>query len=80
MAIASLNEVIQSHIMRRNIINRQLSEYSSQKTLAVYEQTDLTTWRNSQKMKIRKEWQNVYSNNITYTENSVKYCNYNNFF
>ena len=78
MAIASLNEVIQSHIMRRNIINRQLSEYSSQKTLAVYEQTDLTTWRNSQKMKIRKEWQNVYSNNITYTENSVKYCNYNN--
>lgn len=65
MAIASLNEVIQSHIMRRNIINRQLTEYSSQKSLAVYEQTDLTTWQNNQKMKIRRKWQDVYSNNTT---------------
>jgi len=62
MAIASLNEVIQSHIMRRNIINRQLTEYSSQKSLAVYEQTDLTTWKNNQDAKLRREWQSVYSN------------------
>ena len=75
MAIASLNEVIQSHIMRRNIINRQLTEYSSQKSLAVYEQTDLTTWQNNQKMKIRRKWQSVYSDtsNIQAVTNSNGY-------
>ena len=44
MAIASLNELIQSYIMRRNSINLDLTNYSSQKTLATAETAGLASW------------------------------------
>lgn len=61
MAIASLNEIIQSYIMRRNSINLDLTNYSSQKTLASSETVGLATWKNARRQAITSEYKNIFS-------------------
>lgn len=61
MAVASLNEIIQSYIMRRNAINLDLTNYSSQKTLSSGETTDLASWKNSRNSAIRAEYKNIFN-------------------
>jgi len=68
MATASLNELIQSYIMRRNQINLDLTNYSSQKTLATGETSELAGWKNSRYNSLRTQYKQVYSE--TYKDNS----------
>lgn len=63
MAIASLNELIQSYIMRRNSINLDLTNYSSQKTLATGETSNLAGWRTARYQALRAEYKNIFSTN-----------------
>ena len=67
MAIASLNELIQSYIMRRNSINLDLTNYSSQKTLATAETSGLASWKASRNQALRAEYKNIFS--TTYKDN-----------
>ena len=67
MAIASLNELIQSYIMRRNSINLDLTNYSSQKTLATAETAGLASWKASRNQALRAEYKNIFS--TTYKDN-----------
>ena len=67
MAIASLNELIQSYIKRRNTINLDLSNYSNQKTLSTARTSDLAAWKNSRYAAIRAEYKNIFS--TTYKDN-----------
>ena len=61
MAVASLNEIIQSYIMRRNSINLDLTNYSTQKTLATAQTADLAGWKNARYNAIRSEYKNIFS-------------------
>ena len=61
MAVASLNELIQSYIKRRNTINLDLSNYSNQKTLSTARTSDLAAWKNSRYTAIRAEYKNIFS-------------------
>ena len=67
MAIASLNELIQSYIMRRNSINLDLTNYSSKKTLATAETSGLASWKASRNQALRAEYKNIFS--TTYKDN-----------
>ena len=67
MAIASLNEIIQSYIMRRNAINLDLTNYSTQKTMSSSRQSDLAGWKNARYNAIRTEYKNIFS--TTYKDN-----------
>ena len=67
MAVASLNELIQSYIKRRNTINLDLSNYSNQKTLSTARTSDLAAWKNSRYTAIRAEYKNIFS--TTYKDN-----------
>lgn len=68
MATASLNELIQSYILRRNQINLDLTNYSSQKTLATGETSELAGWKNSRYNVLRSEYKKVFSE--SYKDNS----------
>ena len=61
MAVASLNELIQSYIKRRNTINLDLTNYSNQKTLSTARTSDLAAWKNSRYTAIRAEYKNIFS-------------------
>ena len=63
MAIASLNELIQSYIMRRNSINLDLTNYSSQKTLATGETSNLAGWKTARYQALRAEYKNIFTTN-----------------
>ena len=67
MAVASLNELIQSYIKRRNTINLDLTNYSNQKTLSTARTYDLAAWKNSRYTAIRTEYKNIFS--TTYKDN-----------
>ena len=71
MAVASLNEIIQSYIRRRNMINLDLTNYSNQKTLSTSQTADLAGWKNTRYQAIRSEYKNIFSmsykNNEKYT-------------
>ena len=67
MAVASLNELIQSYIKRRNTINLDLTNYSNQKTLSTARTSDLAAWKNSRYTAIRAEYKNIFS--TTYKDN-----------
>lgn len=62
MAIASLNEVIQSYIQRRNAMNLDLTNYSNQKTLSVARQSDLAGWKNVRNQALRTQYKDVQKN------------------
>ncbi len=75
MAVASLNEIIQSYIMRRNSINLDLTNYSTQKTLATAQTADLAGWKNARYNAIRSEYKNIFS--TSYKDNeSYTYVDY----
>ena len=75
MAVASLNEIIQSYIMRRNSINLDLTNYSTQKTLATAQTADLAGWKSSRYNAIRSEYKNIFS--TSYKDNeSYTYVDY----
>lgn len=61
MAVASLNELIQSYIKRRNTINLDLTNYSNQKTLSTARTSDLAAWKNSRRTAITTEYKKIFS-------------------
>ena len=74
MAISSLNELIQSYIMRRNKINLDLTNYSSQKTLATSETSELANWKNDRYNVLRTQYKKVFSE--SYKDSSYSYVDY----
>ncbi len=75
MAVASLSEIIQSYIMRRNSINLDLTRYSNQKTLSTAQTADLAAWKNSRYTALRAEYKNIFT--ATYKDNeSYTYVDY----
>jgi len=70
MAIASLNEIIQSYIQRRNAINLDLTAYSNQKTLSTARTADLASWKaaryNALKTEYKGIWSTSYKDNANY--------------
>lgn len=76
MAVANLNEMIQSYIRRRNSINLDLTNYSTQKTLATAETSDLASWKASRRVAITTEYKRIFSSeykdkdNYTYVDYS----------
>ena len=62
MAVASLSEIIQSYIMRRNSNNLDLTRYSNQKTLSTAQTADLAAWKNSRYTALRAEYKNIFTN------------------
>ena len=75
MAVASLNEIIQSYIMRRNSINLDLTRYSNQKTLSTAQTADLASWKNARYTALRAEYKNIFT--ATYKDNeSYTYVDY----
>ena len=75
MAVASLNEIIQSYIMRRNSINLDLTRYSNQKTLSTAQTADLASWINARYTALRAEYKNIFT--ATYKDNeSYTYVDY----
>ena len=75
MAVANLNEMIQSYIRRRNSINLDLTNYSTQKTLATAETSDLASWKTSRYVAIRTEYKHIFSNPYKDNDNYT-YVNY----
>ncbi len=67
MAVASLSEIIQSYIMRRNSINLDLTNYSNQKTLSTARTADLASWKNARYTALRAEYKNIFT--ATYKDN-----------
>jgi len=64
MAIASLNEVIQSYIQRRNAMNLELTNYSNQKTLSTARQSDFAGWKNARNQALRTEYKAIQNNAV----------------
>ncbi len=60
MAIANLHETIQASIMRRNELNKQITEFQSRKSLAIYEQADLQSLLSSKKHSVRDYFKTLY--------------------
>ncbi len=75
MAIANLHETIQSHIMRRNQLNLELTQLESQKSLAIYAQGDLQRLFSEEKGSVINYFKDLFENDedlqcqyIDYTE------------
>ena len=62
MAVANLHETIQSHIMRKAELQRLISELQSQKSLAIYSQTDEQSLLSSEKHSVRDYFKALYEN------------------
>ena len=75
MAVANLNEMIQSYIRRRNSINLDLTNYSTQKTLATAETSDLASWKASRRVAITTEYKRIFSSEYKDKDNYT-YVNY----
>src|SRR5574344_1386518 len=73
MAIASLSEIIQSYIMRRNSINVDLTNYSTQKTLATSETSELAGWKNSRYNNLRTEYKKIFEETYKGSSSFVDY-------
>lgn len=73
MAIASLSEIIQSYIMRRNNISVDLTNYSSQKTLATAETSELAGWKNSRNSNLRVEYKKIFEETYKGSSTFVDY-------
>lgn len=76
MAIASLNEVIQSYIQRRNAINVDLTNYSGQKTMGSMRQSDLAAWKNSRHNAIKLQYKGIFSANPSMYKEKYSYVDY----
>lgn len=68
MAIANLHESIQSHILRRNQLNLEISNLQTQKSLAVYSQGDLQSLFSSEKNAVRDYFKDLFETDETYCE------------
>lgn len=73
MAIANLQETINSYILRRNQLNLELTELQDQKRLAIYSQGDVNSLLNTQKAEIRAKYKELFeadndSPYLSYTE------------
>lgn len=75
MAIANLHETIQSHVMRRNQLNLELTQLETQKSLAIYSQGDLQRLFSNEEGSVRDYFKELFENNeelqcqyVDYTE------------
>src|SRR5574344_1397737 len=76
MAIASLREILQSYIKRRNSITLELTNYSSQKTLATAETSQLAEWKTSRYNALRTEYKKVFETDYKGKSTGTTYVDY----
>ena len=73
MAIANLHEFIQASIRRKADLQFEISSLQSQKTLAIYEQSDVQSLQSAEKNSIRDYFKNLYAEDPELQE---KYSDY----
>ena len=73
MAIANLHETLLTYTMRKNQLNLEITEFQSQKSLAVASQADVQSLLSSGKHSIRDYFKNLYEND---PELQAKYKDY----
>ena len=76
MAIANLQETIQSSILRRNQLNLEITQLQSQKTLGVYSQADVQSLLSSEKHSVRDYFKTFKQEDGTYLYDGKTYLNY----
>ena len=79
MAIANLQEVIQSSILRRNQLNLEITQLQSQKTLATYSQADYQSLLSTEKHAIRDYFKSLYENDPALREQYHSYTEIEDF-
>lgn len=60
MAIANLHETLLSYKLRRNAINLEINQLSSQKTLATYSQADRNAIKAKEEQDVRNNFKALY--------------------
>ena len=60
MAIANLHETLLSYKLRRNAINLEINQLSSQKTLATYSQADRNAIKAKEEQDVRNYFKALY--------------------
>ncbi len=60
MAIANLHETLLSYKLRRNAINLEINQLSSQKTLATYSQADRNAIKAKEEQDVRNRYKAIY--------------------
>ena len=73
MAIANLSEIIQSRILRRNQLQFEISELSTQKQLLALSQGDTNSALSSAKAALREQFKEIYD---TDSDLQCKYTDY----
>ena len=73
MAIANLHEIIQASIIRKNELNKELTELQNRKTLAIYSQADVQSLLSSEKHSIRDYFKSLYEGNEVLQEEYLSY-------
>ena len=73
MAFANLHETLLTYTMRKNQLNLEITEFQSQKSLAVASQADVQSLLSSGKHSIRDYFKNLYEND---PELQAKYKDY----
>lgn len=73
MATANLHEIIQASIIRKNELNKELTELQNRKTLATYSQADVQSLLSSEKHSIRDYFKSLYEGNEVLQEEYLSY-------
>lgn len=78
MAIANLHETILSYKLRRNQLNLDITEYSNQKSLATYSQSDVQSLKQAETRSIRSYFKGLYEDDQA-ANGAHEYDNYNDY-
>ena len=73
MGIANLHEIIQASIIRRNELNRELTELQDRKSLSLYSRADVQSLLSSEKFEIQEYFEALYEGNVELQENYIDY-------
>ena len=73
MAIANLHETIQSHIIRKNQLNLELTQLQTKKSLAIYAQGDLQAVFSNEEGNLINFYKDLFEND---EELQCQYCDY----
>lgn len=73
MAIANLHKVIQASVIRRNELNKELTELQDRKSLAIFSQADVQSLLSSEKHAIRDYFKSLYEADEVLQDKYLKY-------
>ena len=60
MAIANLHETLLTYKLRRNQLNLEITQYQSQKNLAVYSQADAQSLKSAETNALRRHYTELF--------------------